>query len=239
MRFSSNLMEATLLKRSIKFLAEVVLANGQKLMIRCPNLNPIIGCDILGTKIWYSTAIGYHCLPTWEIVEVDGGHLVGINSELIKPLVIEGIKNGAIEEFSGCSVLHAGNSYEHDNQQWLLIERSKEKSYVCIEHITLGNDQGEGFFPEVRGMGLNNLRKLMELQGQGYKTTLLFCVMHSGLINVKPAYHIDPEYEVLLQQALEEGVQLLAYKTSISLQGLELTTKLPILFFKDAIYGEH
>lgn len=239
MRFSSNLTEATLLKRSIKFLAEIVLANGQKLMIRCPNLNPIIGCDILGTKLWYSTAVGYHCLPTWEIVEVDGGHLVGINPELIKPLIIEGTKQGIIEEFLSYNVLHAGNSYEQNNQQWLLLEKENEKCYVCLEHVTLGNEQGEGFFPEVYGMGVGNINQLIKMSQDGHKAILCFCVMHTGLQNIKPAYHIDANYEELLQKAVEEGVQLLAYKAAISLQGIEFTTKLPILFSKDAAYREY
>lgn len=239
MRFSSNLTEATLLKRSLKFLAEIVLNNGQKLMIRCPNFNPMIGCDILGTKLWYSTAVGYHCLPTWEIVEVDGGHLVSINPEIIKPLIIEGIKKGIIEEFLTYNVLHAGNSYEQHSQQWLLLEKENEKCYVCLEHVTLGNEQGEGFFPETHGMGTTNIHKLIKLSQEGHKAILFFCVMHTGLKNIKPAYHIDPNYEELLQKAMDEGVQLLAYKSSIALQGIEFSMRLPILFSKDAAYKEH
>lgn len=239
MRFSSSLTEATLLKRSIKFLAETVLSNGQKLMIRCPNLNPIIGCDILGTKLWYSTSIGYHCLPTWELVEVDGGHLVCINPELVKPLVVEGIKKGNIEELLGYNVLHAGNTYEQTNQQNLLLESGNRKCYVCLEHVTLGNEQGEAFFPERRGMGTYNINRLIGLCKEGHKAVLFFCVLHSGVKNIKPAYHIDPEYGQLLQMAVESGVELLAYQASITMQGLELTTKLPILFSEDAIYREH
>ena len=239
MKFSSNLTEATLLKRTIKFLVEVVLPNGQRLMIRCPNLNPIIGCDILGTKIWYSTAIGYHCLPTWELAEVDGGHLVCINSELVKPLVVEGVKKGIIEEFLSYNILHAGNTYEQTMQQNLLLESGSEKCYVCLEQVTLGSDQGEGFFPERHGMGASNINKLIKLCQEGHKAILFFCVMHAGLKNIKPAYHIDPGYGKLLQIAVAAGVKLLAYKTSISTQGIELTTKLPILFSEDAIYREH
>jgi sugar fermentation stimulation protein A len=239
MRFSSNLTEATLLKRSIKFLAEIVLNNGQKLMIRCPNLNPMIGCDILGTKLWYSTAVGYHCLPTWEIVEVDGGHLVGINPEIIKPLVIEGIKKGIIEEFSSYNVLHAGNTYEPNSQNWVLLEKENEKCYVCLEHVTLGNDHGEGFFPEIYGMGIKSINNLIKIHQDGRKAILFFCVMHTGVKNIKAAYHIDPNYEEALQKAVDAGVKLLAYKASITMQGVEFTTKIPILFSKDAAFREH
>ena len=239
MRFSSNLTEATLLKRSIKFLAEIVLANGQKLMIRCPTLNPIIGCDILGTRLWYSSAVGYHCLPTWELVEVDGGHLVCINPELVKPLVIEGVKKGVIEEFLSYNVLHAGNSYEQANQHSLLLETGKEKCYVCLEHVTLGNEQGDGFFPEKPGIGISTLHRLIELAQAGHTAVLFFCVMHAGIKHMKPAYHIDQKYSRLLHDAVDAGVKLLAYKASVAMHGVEITTKLPILFAEDAMYREH
>jgi sugar fermentation stimulation protein A len=178
-------------------------------------------------------------LPTWEIVEVDGGHLVGINPEMIKPLVIDGIKQGVIEEFLSYNVLHAGNTYEQSNQQWLLLEKDDEKCYICLEHVTLGNDQGDGFFPEIHGMGTGNIKRLIKMCGDGHKAILLFCVMHTGLKNIKAAYHIDSTYEELLQKAMNAGVQLFAYKVSISLQGIEFTTKIPILFSKDAAYKEH
>ena len=239
MKFSSSLTEATLLKRSIKFLAEVVLANGQKLMIRCPNLNPMIGCDILGTRLWYSTAVGHHCLPTWELAEVDGGNLVCINSELMKSLVIEGIKKGVIEEFLSHNMLYVGNAYEQTNQQNLLLEKDHQKCYVCFEQVTLGNDQGEGFFPERQGMGSRKINKLIELCREGNQAVLFFCVMHAGINYIKPAYHIDPKCGQLLQMAMDEGVKLLAYKADISMHGIELATKLPILFSEDAIYRQH
>ena len=239
MKFSSSLTDATLLKRTIKFLVEVVLPNGQKLMIRCPNLNPIIGCDILGTKVWYSAAIGYNCLPTWELVEVDGGNLVCINPELIKPLVVEGVRKGIIEEFLNYNVLHAGNSYEQLTQQTLLLENGNEKCYVALEQVTLGNERGDGFFPESCGAGNSNINKLVQICREGHKAILFFCVMHNGIKNVKPAYHIDPEYGRLLQYAIDEGVKLLAYKTAISLREIEFTTKLPILSAEGVIYPEH
>ena len=100
MKFCSKLTEATLLKRSIKFLVEAALLDKQRIMLRCPNLGRLLGCDILGTKLWFSNPIGYHCLPTWELAEVDGGHLVCVNPEYILSLVLDGIKAKVITELA-------------------------------------------------------------------------------------------------------------------------------------------
>ena len=92
MKFNSQLIEATLLKRQYQFLVEIILNSKRKYMIRCPYLGNMAGLDILGSRIWFSKAVGHQSLDDWEIVEVDGGHLVCINPELVKPLIIEGMK---------------------------------------------------------------------------------------------------------------------------------------------------
>ena len=235
MKFSSHLTEATLLKRPLKFLAEVVLPNRQKLMIRCPNLSEMLGCDILGTKLWFSNAIGYHCLPTWELVEVDGGHLVSINPELMKPLVIEAIKQGTIDELSDYNILHTGGGYDQFNSQFLLLEKNEQQCYMGLEHVTLGDEQGKGYFPERVGGGIENLSALMQAKADGHRAILFYCVVHTGIDNIKPAVHIDQEYKANLQQAVSKGVEVLAYRTSITLQGIELSTPLNVMLSVDAI----
>jgi sugar fermentation stimulation protein A len=43
----------------------------------------------------------------------------------------------------------------------------------------------------------------------------------------RPADHIDPEYGRRLRQAVEKGIEVLAYDVRISLQGIELNKYIP------------
>ena len=56
MKFKGVLTEGELLKRHYRFLAEVALKNRKKRMLYCPNLSAMSHCDVLGSRIWYSTA---------------------------------------------------------------------------------------------------------------------------------------------------------------------------------------
>ncbi len=235
MKFCSYLTEAVLLKRVLGFMAEVVLPNRQKLTIRCPNIGAMRGCDILGTKIWYSNPVGYNCLPTWELAEVDGGHLVSINPELMKPLVIDAIKQNMINELGGYNILHAGGQYDQFRSQFILLEKDHKQCYMGIEQVIVSGDNGVGLFPGILGDGIENLRALIQARQDSHRSVLLFCVMHSGLSYVKPASQIDPEYSKLLLQAKEEGVEVLAYKVHISLDSIELITPLPVLLIGKAV----
>lgn len=232
MRFSSNLTEAVFLKRPLSFLVEVVLPNRKKTMIRCPNLGEMRGCDILGTKVWYSNAMGQNCLPTWEVLEADGGYLVAINPELMKPLIIEAIKKNVISELSGYTILHAGGQFDQFRSQFILLESGVQQCYVGIEQVITLDERNHGIFPGVLGDGLDNLRALIQARQDGHRAILLYCVMHMGITQMQHNSRLHAEYNELLQQAISNGVEVLAYRATINLQSVEITTPLPIQSFE-------
>lgn len=232
MKFSSHLTEAILLKRVLRFMAEIVLPNRQKLMIRCPNIGVMRGCDILGTKIWYSNPIGYNCLPTFELVEADDGYLVCINPELMKPMVIDAIKQNLIQELSGYNILHAGGQYDQFRSQFLLLEKNQQQCYVGIEQVIIKGERGVGLFPASVGDGLDNLEALIQAREDGHRAVLLYCVMHTGIEHIKPAADIDQEYSKLLLAAEAQGVEVLAYRVTINLENIELTTRIPVVLLE-------
>jgi sugar fermentation stimulation protein A len=234
MKFNAHLSEATLLKRNFKFMAEIILRNRKKLIIRCPNIGNMHGCDILGSKIWYSNALGYHCLPTWELVEVDFGHLVCINPEVLKPLVIEGIRNGVFKELQGYSILHTGGHFEQFRSQFLLLEKEKTQCYLAIEHVIFANDTGDGFFPAGIGDGLPNMQALIQARESGHRSVLCFCVTNNSVKHLKISAQLDERYYGLLQQALEVGVEVVVYKAEVTLTSILLQTSIPLQIVEKA-----
>lgn len=228
MKFSSHLTEAILLKRIFRFMAEIVLSNRQKLVIRCPNMGDMRGCDILGTKIWYSNPMGYNCLPSWELAESDGGFLVCVNPELMKPLVIDAIKQNFIAELSGYTILHAGGHYDQFRSQFMLLEKDQQQCYVAIEQVIVAGENSSGVFPASLGDGIDNLHALIQARDAGHEAILLYCIMHTGIDKITPISDIDPEYSKMLQQAEERGVQILAYRVSVNLEEITLDTPISV-----------
>jgi sugar fermentation stimulation protein A len=229
MKYNSHLTEAILLKRVLRFLGEIVLPNRQKLMIRCPNIGDMCGCDILGTKIWYSNAVGYHCLPTWELVEADGGFLVSINPELMKPLVIEAIKKNIITELTGYNIMHAGGQFDQFRSQFILLEKDQQQCYMGIEQVIIIGDKGVGLFPGNTGDGIENLNALIQARSEGHRAVLFYCVMNTGISYIKTQADSDSTYFSLLQQAVAAGVEMIAYRVTINLETIEITTQIPVL----------
>jgi sugar fermentation stimulation protein A len=58
---------------------------------------------------------------------------------------------------------------------------------------------------------------------------LLFTVQRGDGESVSPAYDIDPEYGRLLRLAIENGVEVLAYRALVTPEEIRLTARLPVV----------
>ncbi len=90
-------------------------------------------------------------------------------------------------------------------------------------------DDGIIAFPDsVTERGQKHLQTLMEVVASGKRAVLVFCVQHSGATAARPADEIDVRYGQLLREAIEKGVEVLAWKVGLSAHGFQLEHPLPI-----------
>ncbi len=225
--FSGPLTQAVLLKRYKRYLAEVVADNKEHRIIYCPNLGAMTGCDVLGSRIWFSYAPNtLRKYPeTWELVEVDAGYLVCVNTHNDVPLVIEGIQDGTIQELQGYQQMTCNPQLLGEYSLSLLLEAKADGTacYLDVKSVTLGDEIHRGFFPDApTAHSVAQLKLLIHAREQGYRAVLLYCVQHMGIDRVFPADHIDSEYGRTLRKAIIAGVEILAYRVDISLHNIKL-----------------
>lgn len=236
MKFATPLQQATLIKRYKRFLADVVLADGSTTTLHCPNTGSMLNCAEPGSRIWYSmaenTARKYPF--TWEQVEVDGGHRVGINTGRANALVKEALQNAVIPALCGYATLQSEVGYGSEGSRidFLLSnghDGQQSHCYLEVKSVTLGLGDGLGAFPDaVTARGLKHLRELVAMCESGQRAVLLFCVQHTGIARVVPADHIDPAYGKALREARAAGLEVLAWGCDIAPQEIVLRHELPV-----------
>ena len=237
MKYRPILNQAILVKRYKRFLADVVLENGEEVTIYCPNTGSMKNCWDSGANIWYSESDNKkRKYPyTWEIVETPAGHKAGINTIISNKLVREAIENGTVTELGGYNSIRAEVPYGDEKSRIdFLLERIEgeegvEKCYVEVKNVTLFVGKGRGEFPDsVSSRGTKHLRELIAMVKAGHRAVLFYCVQHTGINVVSPADEIDPLYGETLRKAIEVGVEVLAYSATISAQEIKLTK--PVVF---------
>lgn len=232
MQFSPPLQKATLIKRYKRFLADVTLPDGTELTMHCANTGAMTGCAEPGDTVWYSTSDNpKRKYPhSWELTETVAGDWIGINTLRANQVAIEAVRDGHVAELASYPEIRSEVKYGDENSRidMLLSGNNHPDCYVEVKSVTLLGDDRQGFFPDaVTTRGQKHLRELMLIANQNSRAVLFFVVQHSGIDKISVADFIDPDYGQLLRQAMDCGVEVLAYGCEISPQGVRLTKSLP------------
>jgi len=207
----------------------VELADGTVVTAHCPNTGSMRGCNLPGSPVFLSSSSNparkYHY--TWELVQADGCW-VGLNTLLPNRLVREGIENGVIGELAGYPLIRPEVKYGENSRIDLLLEGPAGRCYVEVKNVTMVAG-GIALFPDaVTERGQKHLRELMEVVRNGERGVIFFVVQRADGTAVAPADAIDPVYGALLRQAVQSGVEALAYQALVTPQEIRLDHRLPV-----------
>lgn len=231
MKIDPPFEQATLLKRYKRFLTDIRLDSGEELTIHCPNTGSMKNCWAEETPCWFSYSNNpKRKLPgTLEITTTSDGFLTGVNTQRPNHLVREAIENGTIAELQGYDGIRPEVKYGEENSRIdLLLSKEGQLCYVEVKNTTLGVGGGRVLFPDaVTTRGAKHLRELMKMVEEGHRAVLVFCVQHSGAEQVGPADEIDPNYGVILREAIAAGVEVLAYGCTLTPEEIVVNKRLP------------
>ena len=232
-----GLVHARLIKRYKRFLADVRLDNGEMITVHCPNTGSMKNCVEENAEIWLSDSNNpkRKYRYTWEYLRTSRGHHIGVNAGKANQLVQSAIRDDLVEPLAGYDTIRPEVKYGDENSRidLLLQDSKKQDCYVEVKSVTLLEDppsSGIGYFPDaVSERGAKHLRELIKMSQSDARSVLFFCVQHTGIQEVRPADHIDREYGKLLREALDSGVEVLAYKVRKSNKGFRLWRDLPVI----------
>jgi len=256
MRWSSPLQSALLIKRYKRFMADVIpegasgvvsdsvappigdeLSSEAQITLHCPNTGSMKNCMGEGWRVWFSDSGNpkrkYPC--TWELTETPEGDLICVNTAQANRVVAEALYAKVIRELASYATIKAEVKYGAENSRvdFLLTEKGLPDCYVEVKSATLLDPsfgEGCGFFPDaVTERGRKHLRELQQMVAEGHRAVLLFCVNHTGIRQLSVADHIDPAYGKAFREALDAGVEVLAYQAKISEKEIVLTQAIPVL----------
>lgn len=219
-----------LIKRYKRFLADVALADGSTVTVHCPNSGSMKGCATPGSRVYISRSSnpGRKFPCTWELVESDG-FWAGINTGLPNHLVREAIEDGTVRELQGYETIRPEVAYGEHSRIDLLLQGPQGRCFVEVKNVTLV-ENGLALFPDaVTTRGQKHLNELMRVVREGERGVIFFTVQRGDGVSVSPADTIDPEYGRLLRMAIQNGVEALAYRATVTPEEIRLTERLHVV----------
>lgn len=233
MKFDSELVRAKIIKRYKRFLADVILENGDPLTVYCPNTGSMKNCVGENWDVALSKTDNPKRKYQYTLEMLHNGQCwIGVNTGLPNGLVEEAIKEGVISELSGYDQLKREVKYGKNSRIDILLCKNdssgqeSERCYVEVKNVTLVEEDGFYKFPDaVTARGTKHLEELESMVREGHRAVLVFTIQRSDGTTFKAADEIDPKYSKALKKAVKTGVEVLPYLVDVSPEGLQITKR--------------
>ncbi|MFT4551438.1 MAG: sugar fermentation stimulation protein A [Chlamydiales bacterium] len=230
MKFTSPLLSATIIKRYKRFLVDVELEDGRIITAHCPNTGSMKTCILPGWK----ALLSYHSNPkrklshTLELIH-NSECWICVNTHQANKIVHEAILNGDIPELSHYKTIRPEVKYSQNSRiDFLLESPNKKPCFVEVKAVTLLGENETILFPDsVTTRGQKHIADLDQEHSKGNRAVLLFLIQRGDGSHFAPASEIDPEYTRLLKNAYSSGLEVLAYQTNITPEGICILKKIP------------
>lgn len=228
-RFESPLIEAVLIKRYKRFLADVELHNGDLLTVHCPNTGAMTNCAQPGWKVFLSKSANQKrkYAHTWEMVVNNNGHWIGINTNNANKIVKSALQQRKIPALAEYNQITPEYKVGDSRIDFFLQGDGMPDCYIEVKSMTLC-EGSLGLFPDaVTQRGTKHANELAKLAKAGHKAVLLFCAQHSGITHFNIASHIDEKYAQAVSEAKKVGVEVICYNCNFSSDFIELAHSIP------------
>jgi len=236
MQFVSKLIPATLARRYKRFLADVVLDNGDMMTVHVANPGAMTGLDRPFSRIWISNSDNpMRKLPfSWELVEADfgtGPEFVGVNTANPNMLVADVLGTGLIPELRDYASVRREVKYGTNSRvDFLLESKGRRPCYLEVKNVHLMRKPGLAEFPDcVTARGAKHLGELATVVAGGARAVQLYIIQIPSADRFMVARDIDPAYAAAFDRARARGVEMLAWRCAVTVEGIEIATQVPIV----------
>ncbi len=222
-----ELIQGKLIKRYKRFLADIILENGEEITAHVPNSGAMTSCIEENCPVWVS----FHDNPkrklkyTLELTKM-GENLICTNTGVANKIGIEAVANGTIKELQGYSSLKPEQKYGEKSRIDILLENENEKCYVEIKSVSLKIQEELAFPDAVTSRGTKHLNELISMVEEGHRAVMLYIIQRTENASFRIAKEIDKKYYEAFLEARKKGVEILVYQSSINHKEINISKKI-------------
>lgn len=207
--------------RPNRFIAEVEV-DGNLEIAHVPNTGRCKELLVDDAVVWLKPSDNPNRKTRFSLHFVENkGVLVSLFSQEANAIVYDAIVDGKIKELSDYLV-HQREKTIGNSRIDIYLANENEECYVEVKGVTLIVDD-EARFPDApTERGAKHLKELIKLKKDGNRCVVFFLIQHPVGKFFRPNWENDPIFSQTLNEAYDEGVEILVYRCDNQLEGIEL-----------------
>ena len=209
-------------KRPNRFIAEVEI-DGEIQIAHVPNTGRCKELLVEDAVVWLKPSDNPKRKTKFSLHFVENrGHLVSIYSQQANEIVYDAIINGQIKELFCYNNHQREKTIDNSRIDIYLTNENGEECFVEVKGVTLVVGT-EARFPDApTERGTKHLKELIKLKKDGYRAVVFFLIQHPLGESFAPNWENDSVFSKTLNDAYENGVEILVYKCDNRLDGIDL-----------------
>ncbi|MFO0629942.1 MAG: DNA/RNA nuclease SfsA [Polyangiales bacterium] len=224
------LQPGLLLRRRVRFLADVRLPDGREVTAHTANSGAMEGLVRPGAPVWLEPAASAtRKLPfTWVSMDLEGVR-VGVDTLRPNVLVRAMLTAGALPELGTMQGFTPEFVHAPGARVDFRLHTARGPHDVEVKNCHLVYPDGRGYFPDsVSERGARHLRLLADAVRAGHRATVLFVVQREDVRAVRPAEAHDPAFAQAAREARAAGVRFRALRCRVTDAGIEALDLIPV-----------
>lgn len=229
----------TFKSRPNRFIAHIDL-DGKEVVSHVPNTGRLKELLVPGATVMISYHPSEKRKTKYELRMVKkGDYWISIDSQLPNALAGEAITNKIIKELAGYSQIRREAKYlnsrfdlQLSNEPLHPNNNSIHNQNICfveVKGVTLERD-GWSYFPDApTERGRKHIRELIHAVQEGYRAVLLLVVQLEYAQGFSPNKDTDPEFAKIFEEAMNAGVEVLAYRCKVTPDEVKVTGQIPVV----------
>lgn len=221
-------IKGKLIKRYLRFLAEVELADGSVITAHCTNTGSMKSCLLPGAPVLLSPNDNPNRKTkfTWEAIEIEYTW-IGVNTNRANQWAFEWVAKNEIPGLEYLQDLKREKKF--GDSRFDIYGHDGEKE-VWMEVKNVSMKEGDfALFPDApTTRGQKHLKTLMQIVKDGQRAAMIYVIQRSDIQYFAAAKEIDPLYAELLEEAKKVGVEVYALQVELSKNAAFLKTIIQI-----------
>ena len=213
-----TLIYGTYIRRVNRFVVEVRLLSGEKVLAHLANTGRMRELLVEGRKVYleFSNKVNRKTQYTLLMIENEHQKKIMLKATYANDMVEVWLKENLLHDFG--KILKLQREVSLGNSRFDFLLTTSEGEWIIEVKSVNYFFPDYALFPDApTERGKKHIKELMALQNEGYKGAIVFVLMGEDRDRLYFNDESDSEFVKLMEEAMIKGINVLAYKTNFNL----------------------